>query len=168
MTFIETLRQWQFPREFRISPLPWPQELAAAVDKLSLANAEPVHQPAIAVEQESPLFPPSLLADIGTGVWRLRQRMIDVQTGEPLEEVRRPFRHLQWIWDKLNDAGIQILDHTGERVPESGIYALKVVAYEAMPGLKHDQVIETIKPTIFVQQQRIQMGEVIVGTAHKK
>ncbi len=164
MSLQSTLRQFKFPREFRIMQSPWPAEMSAAVAKMAYA----LSQAAVPIREKAgnsaPQISTSLVADIGTGIWRLRQRMIDAKTGEPHEEMRRPFRHVQWIWDKLTDAGVEISDHTGERVPESGIYALKVVSYEEKPGLLHDQVLETIKPTISLNKNRIQMGEVIVGT----
>ena len=158
MSLYGTLRQWRFPSEFRIHPMPWPQKLENAEERLDQAIPAASKTKTAQKDKGEPLFPPALLADVGTGIWRLRQRMIDSRTDEPLEEMRRPFRHLQWLWDKLTDAGVQIMDHTGERVPESGIYALKVIAYEAMPALEHNRVIETIKPTIFTNQERIQMG----------
>ncbi|HPG82074.1 MAG TPA: hypothetical protein PKY55_02270 [bacterium] len=167
MPLCDSLRQLKFPREFRIESLPWPDDLAIAAQEMAQAPENPADRFKEDAPKSTPELSVSLLADVGTGIWRLRQRMIEAKTGEPFEEMRRPFRHVQWIWDKLSDAGIEITDHTGERVPESGIYALKVVSYEKMPELLHDQVLETIKPTIYLNKNRIQMGEVIVGTSQK-
>lgn len=167
MSIQSTLRQLKFHREFRIMQSPWPSEIATAVVKMGQVLSQPAKLNEAKSEVSAPPISTSLVADIGTGIWRLQQRMIDVKTGEPFEEMRRPLRHVQWIRDKLTDAGVEINDHTGERVPESGIYALKVVSYEEKPELLHDQVLETIKPTIFLHKNRIQIGEVIVGTSHR-
>jgi hypothetical protein len=104
------------------------------------------------------------LADVGTGLWRLRQKMVQPGTDRPLEEMRRAFRHLESVWDALTQAGMEIRDHTGEPVPEGGVYALKTVAFQPTPGISREKVIETIKPSIYYKDQMIQMGEVIVGT----
>jgi hypothetical protein len=78
--------------------------------------------------------------------------------------MRRAYRHLESTWDALAQAGVQIRDHTGEPVPEGGIYALKTIAFQPTPGLSRETAIETIKPTIYYKDQMIQMGEVIIGT----
>ncbi|MBD0370241.1 MAG: hypothetical protein ICV60_05350 [Pyrinomonadaceae bacterium] len=108
-----------------------------------------------------------LLAEVGTGLWRLRRSMTLSATSELSEELQRASRHLEAVINVLAEGGIQIRDHTGEAVPEGGIYALKTVAFEQTPGLSSEQVIETIKPTIYFQERMIQMGEVVVGTPVK-
>ena len=86
------------------------------------------------------------------------------RTGQPLEAMRRVYRHLESMWDAFGDSGIKIQDHDGEAVPEGGIYALNVIAFQPTAGLERQQVIETIKPTIYYKERMIQRGEVIVGT----
>jgi len=102
-----------------------------------------------------------LLADIGTGLWRLRQKMLKPNSNEPADEMRRAYRHLESVWDALAQAGTEIIDHTDTPF-DSGL-SLKVVAYQPTSGLDRERVIETIKPTIFFRGRSIQMGEVIVG-----
>jgi hypothetical protein len=41
---------------------------------------------------------------------------------------------------------------------------LKVVTSQPAPGIARETVIETIKPTIYWQQQIIQTGEVVIAT----
>src|SRR5205823_4748853 len=101
-------------------------------------------------------------ADVGTGLWRLRQKMVQPGTDRPLDEMRRAYRHLESIWDALVQAGVEILDHTGALF-DSGM-SLRVIAFQPTPGLGHEKVIETIKPTIYYAGQPIQVGEVIVET----
>lgn len=105
-----------------------------------------------------------VLADTGTGLWRLRQRMSQADAGQPSPEMNRVQRQIEAIFDTLAAAQIEIRDHTGEAVPSSGIYALKALAYEPTSGLTSERVIETIKPSIYYENRMIQMGEVIIGT----
>ena len=67
--------------------------------------------------------------------------------------------------DALRQGGIDIKDHTGEKY--DGGMALHVITFQPAPGLSHEQVIETIKPTIYRENKIVQMGEVIVGVPEK-
>ncbi|HEY0004098.1 MAG TPA: hypothetical protein VGB17_04740 [Pyrinomonadaceae bacterium] len=163
------VRQRVYAREFRINPPVWSSDLLSVVEKLAQSVAQPVTEKPAHDDGAKPEPPDqkelmNFLADLGTGLWRLRQKMVQPGTDEPLEEMRRPYRHLASTWDVLAEEGIQILDHTDEVVPEGGIYALKAIAYQPMSHLTREQVIETIKPTIYYKEQMIQMGEVIIGT----
>ena len=71
-------------------------------------------------------------------------------------------RHLETIWDNLSQEGIEIVEHTHK--PFDPGMSIKVLAYQETPGLERETIIETIKPTIYNKDDRIQMGEVIVGT----
>ena len=102
------------------------------------------------------------LADVATGVWRLRKRMCQPGSDRPREEMRREFSHLQSVWDALKQNGFLIQEHTDKKF-DTG-QSLKVVAFQPTPGLTYEKVIDTIKPSIYYQERRIQMGEVIVGT----
>jgi hypothetical protein len=106
-----------------------------------------------------------LIADIGTGLWRLRQRLINPDTGLPLEETRRAYRHFQSVWDAITDAGYTIQDHTHQKF-DPGLM-LKVITYEQKPGLEYEIISETIKPSIYYQKEgaskTIQIGEIIVA-----
>lgn len=161
MGLLSGLRQLVYPKEFRITPPVWPPALLSALEKLTEvwgSSSPGAEAPAAQTEQLH------FLADIGTGLWRLRQKMVQPGTDRPLEEMRRAYRHLESIWDALTQAGVEIHDHTGESVPEGGIYALKTIAFQPTPGIAREKVIETIKPTVYYKDQMIQMGEVIVGT----
>lgn len=106
----------------------------------------------------------SLLAKIGTELWRLKlklEKMVRPGTGEMIDEARRAYRHLQASWEALTDAGIEIQDHTGQ--PYNAGLSLKTIAYQPVASISSETVIETIKPTIYYRQEPIQQGEVIVG-----
>lgn len=167
--FNSAIRQLAQPPEFRIQSAAWSSDILELLERLissqertGAVQAYPEHN--TVAYQELMSFMINLLADLGTGLWRLRQKMVQPGTNEPIDEVRRAFRHLESIWDVLAQSGVEIQDHTGESVPEGGIYALKAIAYEPTPGLIHEQVVETVKPSIYFREQMIQMGEVVIGT----
>jgi hypothetical protein len=105
-----------------------------------------------------------LLADIGVGLWRLRSKMVEPGTTRPLAEMERVYRHVESLWDVMEQAGLQIRDHTDEPVPEGGIYSLHAIAYQPTAGITREKVLETLKPSIFYKSHLIQMGEVIIAT----
>ncbi len=155
-----SVRQLRFPRSFRIRR---PEEGTVLLeeadsllsDLLSAANAE---RP----ETAGSLLPEQLLVRVATGLWRLRQRMIDPATGQPMDNSRRTYRHLEALWDTLAEFGVEIDDHDGEPF-DSGM-ALVVLSYERDPAATREVVKETIKPTVYLHERCIQRGEVIVGT----
>jgi hypothetical protein len=109
-----------------------------------------------------------LITEVGTGLWRMRQKMLEPGTDRPREEMKRAYRHLESTWEALVEWGISIRDHTGEVVPEGGIYGLKTVAAQPTAGVKRPRVAETIKPSIYLGDQMIQMGEVILDVPESK
>ena len=102
------------------------------------------------------------LAAIATSAWRARTRMVDPDTGQAKEEMKRVYRHIEAIFDALKEIGVETIDPMG-RPYDSGM-ALKVISFEQTPGLAEEKIKETIKPSVVWQGRFIQMGEVIVGT----
>ena len=102
------------------------------------------------------------LADVATGVWRLKQRFLQPGTDQPREEMRKAYRDLQSLWDTLIQAGIEIQDHNGALYDPG--QSLKVLAFQPTQGLDQARIVETIKPTVYLQSHWLQLGEVIVGT----
>jgi hypothetical protein len=97
----------------------------------------------------------------------MRRNMVPAGTirlleARPMEEVRKPFRWLVSVWDALKENGLEIQDHTGDRYLSG--QAIKVQAYDPAPELKEETVIDTIKPSIYLNGRMIQIGEVVVGT----
>ena len=167
MTMWASVRQLMFPREFRIAAMTLPDDVVRAIESLSLrSHDDPPRESAPITPVASPPEEPapdsmSFLADVATGLWRLRQRMVEPGSDRPTEEMRRPFRHLETSWDALTQAGVRIQDHTGE--PFHYGSSIKVIAYEPTVGLLREQVIQTLRPTVYFKNERIQTGEVIVG-----
>lgn len=103
-----------------------------------------------------------IAASIATNAWRAKTRMVDPDTGEAKEEMRRVCRHIEAIIENLKQLGVETMDPVG-RTYDPGM-ALKVVSFEQTPGLSKEEIKETIKPSVSWQGHLIQMGEVIVGT----
>ena len=105
-----------------------------------------------------------LIRQLGTELWRLKMKMVD-QSGEPIEEMKRAYRHLKSALDLLADAGFEISDHIGKRYDQGML--LDVIAFQPASGIESDTIIETIKPSIYYCGKPIQSGEVIVATPMK-
>jgi hypothetical protein len=152
---LSDLRQLRFPRPFRIPPALWPEEAWAGLARLGEGAGGSTPGPAAAAP------PALLLADFGTGLWRIRQTLLDPGTGRPREDAKRAFRHLEATWDALREAGVEILDHAGE--PYQAGMALDVIAFQPEPGVSRERILETVRPSIYIHGQPVQTGQVIVG-----
>lgn len=111
------------------------------------------------------VIPPEVtatLASVATNAWRARIKMVDAETGEPTEDMRRVYRHIEGIFNAFDELGLRTIDPTGKAY-DSGM-ALKVISFEPTPGLSHEKISETVKPSIAWQGRLLQTGEVIVGT----
>lgn len=102
-----------------------------------------------------------LLADIATGIWRIKKKFSAVKIDDLPDEIKKAHRQLESIWDTLISAKVEIRDHTGEKFPQ-GNPALKVIAFQPTPSVRYEVIAETIKPTIYYNGRLIQMGQVIV------
>lgn len=102
------------------------------------------------------------IANIATNAWRAKLKMIDINTGEVRDDMKRVYRHVEAIIESLKQMGIEIIDFTGK--PYDTGMALKVITFEKVNGLTREEISETIKPTILWHSKHIQYGEVIVGT----
>jgi hypothetical protein len=104
-----------------------------------------------------------VFADLATCLWRLRQKLAAPGTDDALPGMEQAWRHFESAWAVLADAGFRVAAHDGEPVPEGGVYALRTIATETVPGLARAQVLETIKPSIYLHDRVVQPGEVVVG-----
>jgi hypothetical protein len=102
------------------------------------------------------------LARIVFNAWKAKAKMIDGSKGEPREEMRRVYPHIESIFDAFAQLGIRVKDHTGDAF-DYGL-PLTVIATQPTPGLTKERVIETIKPTIYWNETNIQAGEVVIAT----
>lgn len=154
---VQALRQLLQPPEFRISRPAVPDEVLVAMRKIAeQAESAASHS---GKDDGGEL---SFLADVATGIWRLRQRMLDPATKEPKEPFQREFRHVEAMWDALEAAGVAILDQTGQ--PFDPGLSLRVAEWVPAQGIQRSRIQETLKPTVYFKDKHIQQGEVIVET----
>ena len=153
-------RQFLFPHEFRIEPPCLSVSLEDDLDQLSIAVRKLQLSPDNAVKSDENINH-KLIAEIGTGLWRVRKNMLRPESDKPKEGMERAYRHVQSIFDSLETSHVQIKDHTDEEWIDGR--NISVLAFQPMPGFTKEIIIETIKPTIFLDEQHIQKGQVIVG-----
>lgn len=104
-----------------------------------------------------------LLTTIALNAWRAKKRLSAIDD-EPLkEEAKRTLRHVEAIFEALEQAGCKVTDYQKGNRYDIGM-PLKVIAAEQMPGIKMDMIADTIKPVIEYKGKLLQFGEVIVGT----
>jgi len=133
--------------------------------KAQMAKMHKASEVSHKTEIKTPQIDLKVLASIATNAWRAQNKMVDSDTGEAKEEMKRVYRHIEGIIESLTQSGIQIIDPVG-RAYDSGM-ALNVVSFEATSGFTSEEIKETIKPSVALHGRLIQMGEVIVGTPEK-
>ena len=102
------------------------------------------------------------IVTVATNAWKAQNKMVDAASGEIREDMKRVHRHVQAILQALQDMGLEIKDHTGD--PFDYGLPLTVVTTQPTPGITKERVTETIKPTIYWQNQVLQRGEVVIAT----
>jgi hypothetical protein len=166
MSLIATIRQLFFPVEFRIDPPAMPLKFYSILERYFASGEEGDRQegPKVRIFDRGgpPGEFPQFLAQLGTGLWRLKESMVAPGTDEPLEEMRRAWRHFESLWELLAEMGIEIPDHTGS--PYQAGMTVGVVAFQPTEGVTHERIIETIRPTIYYKKQILQVGEVVVAS----
>ena len=154
------------PNEFKIPEVRFPDgdlliERAIQIERSLLASA----QGKGGGEEVRHTVPASVvkgMADIATNAWKAKTKMLDGASREVREEMKRVYRHIESVLESLQTMGLEVKDHTGDAF-DYGL-PLKVVTTQPTQGISRECVIETIKPTIYWQQQIIQMGEVVIAT----
>lgn len=154
-------RQMRYPKEFRIEPTSLRTDLVSAVRELAITVSSLSAASRVPKDPGAPGELSKTLADVGTSLWRLRQRMVDPATMRPLEETRLAYRHLEAAWDALTEAGLELQEHTDQ--PYDTGLSLNVLTFQPIPGLHREKVIETLSPTVYFKGRRIRTGQVIVG-----
>ncbi len=148
------LRQLRQPRAFRIDG-------TSAFGEGLLADVGPPPPDDRPPPDDKPPPGPPLdeksLADAATNLWRAQRRLArgdgprDRQTG----------RYLLTCREALTDAGLVVQDHDGD--PYHPGRSLEVLAFQEEPGATAEVIVETVRPTVYLLDRRIQMGQVIVA-----
>jgi hypothetical protein len=165
----QELRQRRFPPEFRITAAAWPADLLAVLQPLEhlqanapRPNPEPDAAQLSTPKPSTPEVPApwdeQAVANTVTSLWRARRK---VETEDSVGPLRQVGRHVQAAWDSLERLGVKVLDHDGE--PFHAGLSLDVLATQPHPGISRETVIETVKPTIYLNDRFVQKGQVIVG-----
>lgn len=131
------------------------------------------------VSAEPPLSPEEkeltkLYKTFATTVWRMRNVILDTETGEPKDElsdrnISKIAKYLESLDGALEDAHVQVKgDYTGKPYDEGD--AVKVITFEDRQDLSRDEYIETLTPTIRWtdkdgKPRLLQQAEVVVGKA---
>jgi hypothetical protein len=90
----------------------------------------------------------------------LRQEVLNQVAAESEKDAQDLPPGLTALWACLSELGLQIQDHTGKAFePGQGV---EVLAFE--PAADLPRIIETIRPTVFLNGKKILTGLVIVGT----
>lgn len=142
------LRQLRYPPEFRIPAAGWSSDHLARLEK---ALRE------LPAQREDPELGRHL-GQVATSLWRVRQKLARVAQGTVGRDLTRA---VESAWDALAQAGVMVREHTGDVV--TGGEAFRILTFEPAPGLAREQVVETLRPTIFYHDKVVQPGEVVVG-----
>jgi len=105
----------------------------------------------------------NLAGEIGTTFWRLQRRVSS--GGDVPQEIKKIRRDLESMEEALKQANIEVEDLTGQKYVDG--MALKVLTRQPTPGLTDEIILETIKPTVYCNNNLIQRGEVILGVPEK-
>lgn len=103
----------------------------------------------------------SSIAALATHVWRTRGKMVDPDSGEPREESRKAYRHVEASFEAFAQMGVTLNDWIGQ--PFDPGLPVKVLTFQPTPGVTRDTVVEAVRPTVIWKDQLLQLGEVIVG-----
>jgi hypothetical protein len=146
-------RQRRYRREFRIEPPSGDDALRAQVERLLTEIVEPVVAPTPELDEKA-------LADAATNLWRAQRRL--VKDGEkPSAKDRQTGRYLVTCREMLASSGLVIQDHDGDQFNPGR--SIEVLTFTEDPALAGEVVQETVRPTIYLHDRRIQVGQVIVA-----
>jgi hypothetical protein len=151
-------RQRRHHQQFRIAAPEW-----TAGERARLAGLLNDVQEAAAVsttKDTAPVLKEKDLAEAATNLWRARRRLTRLSE-ENSREAKRVGRYLLASQDALDAAGVLIQDHDGTDF-HPGL-SLEVLQYQDDPVVRRQTVQETVRPSVYLGDRRIQMGQVIVG-----
>lgn len=131
-----------------------PSKFSYLLEAIKSTPVEKIEQTTLGKESK-------FLSELATNVWRMQQKMIDIETGERKEEYKYVFRYVESIYDALTEFGVEIKSHTGQKYDDG--LGVTVVTSEVRSDLNRREIIETLKPTVRFKNKFLQIGEVVVG-----
>lgn len=150
------------PEEFKIPPGEFPDGNRVVETIMRIHQAMLADSQGGEVRHAVPANVVKGMADIATNIWKAKAKMLDGASGEVRDEMKRVYRHIEGVLETLHEMGLEVKDHTGD--PFDYGLPLKVITTQPTQGITRESVVETIKPTIYWQQQIIQTGEVVIAT----
>jgi hypothetical protein len=147
-----------FPIDAAMSEL---RELQEQVEQASKRVASAPPMPTPAAPGALPEGFAAALASLATQVWRTKAKLLDSATGEPREENKKVYRHVEAALEALTQLGVSLNDWTQQ--PYDPGLPVKVLTFQPAPGLERDTVIEAVRPTVIWKDQLLQLAEVVVG-----
>lgn len=164
--WLAEIRQWGFPREFRIAagggnvPTaaigPVIQALQTAVEQLSNPEAQRRLQDPRSIDDDA------FMADLATRLWRIREAMRQPNSEEPVAGAERSHRHVDRFFSRLEeDYHIRVEDKTGD--PYDVGMNMLVVTSEPTDGVTREFIKETLLPAVYRGNRLIQQANVIVA-----
>ncbi|EFQ22789.1 conserved hypothetical protein [Aminomonas paucivorans DSM 12260] len=152
-----SLRQRLYPEEFRLPEADFGEEQLDLLEEL-IQMIQPTLCQADAAQKQDKRQMARFLADLGTGIWRIRKKVEGLKRMP--KELKEALFALESTWDSMSQGGVEIVDHVGE-VPLGMVP--RVVRTEDVPGLEREQVVEALSPTILLRGEVVQVGEVVLG-----
>ncbi|MEV5834890.1 hypothetical protein [Nocardia sp. NPDC052112] len=143
-------RQHRYHRAFRIAAPMWDEPGRERLRQL-LATAD--------TQVGAPLDERAL-ADAATNVWRAERKLRKAPDWQDAS-ARQARRYLTQSRDALAAAELVVQEHDGDVLHPGR--SLDVLAYQDDPTVSEETVTETVRPTVYFQNRRIQLGQVIVG-----
>ena len=70
------------------------------------------------------------LADVATGIWRIRNKFSAVDIDGLPDEIKKAYRHVESTWDALTSAKVEVRDHSKEKYVAG--MALNVIAFSLL------------------------------------
>jgi len=104
---------------------------------------------------------PQALSSLATHLWRAKGKLVDPATGEPREESRRIYRHVEAALETFSQLGVTMNDWLNQ--PYDPGLPVKVLTFQPTPDLTRDTVVEATRPTVMWNDRLLQLAEVIVG-----
>jgi uncharacterized protein with von Willebrand factor type A (vWA) domain len=135
--------------------------LVAKVDEAEKMKQDAPAPATLATPDSQQLEMAGAIASLATNVWRAKAKMVDASTGEPSDEMRRPYRHVAGAMESIEQLGVTINDYFGQ--PYDPGLPVKVITFQPTPDITRDTVLEVIRPSVIWKGVLIQMGEVVVG-----
>jgi hypothetical protein len=158
--FIKSLKRGD---PFAIPPADWPNENEVAETISGMASIQrPDRDTPTSPGGEFSLAHKKALVSIANNLWRAKKRVLDPETGEVREEMKRVDRHLDAIRRDLEGIGLTVRDHTNDVYDEG--QPMMVIATKPTAGLDKKRVSETLLPSIFWNGRLVQNGEIEIAT----